>query len=113
MPDFRFERECRTPYSECYTVDEVGRVDIHFGPSVVYATLCVTERLTQEEIRELIAEIDERLVLTMDPMREDLVVTVWVGREEGVYSEEELEAEEEEEEEPEDNGYLNEPFRGA
>jgi hypothetical protein len=49
----------------------------------------------------------------MDPMREDLVVTVWVGREEGVYSEEELEAEEEEEEEPEDNGYLNEPFRGA
>ncbi len=107
MGGFHFERECRTPYSECYTIeldeDEVGRVDIHYGTSVVYATLVVTERLTQDEIRELIGEIDERLVLTMDPMREDFVVTVWVGREEGVYSEEG----DEEEEEYEGDGYLN------
>jgi len=107
MGGFHFERECRTPYSECYTVeldeDEVGRVDIHYSPTVVYATLCVTERLTQDEIRQLIGEIDERLVLTADPMREDFVVTVWVGREEGVYSEEE---EEEEEEEFEGNGHM-------
>ena len=104
MGGFHFERECRTPYSECYTVeldeDEVGRVDIHYSPTVVYATLCVTERLTQDEIRQLIGEIDERLVLTTDPMREDFVVTVWVGREEGVYSEEE------EEEEFEGNGHM-------
>ena len=35
MPDFSFEREVRTPYSEAYTIREddrpVGRVDIHFA----------------------------------------------------------------------------------
>ncbi len=110
MGGFHFERECRTPYSECYTIelddDEVGRVDLHYGPEVVYATLVVSERLTQDEIRQLIGEIDERLVLSTDPLREDFVVTVWVGREEGVYSDEEGDEEEDEDEEFEGNGYM-------
>ncbi|MBI1885223.1 MAG: hypothetical protein HYS09_02740 [Chloroflexi bacterium] len=106
MGGYTFERECRTANSECYTLerdgDEVGRVDIHYTPTVAYATLCVTERLTDEETRELIGEIDERLVLTNDPFREDFVVTVWAGREEAVYSDEDLEEEEDEEEEEEE-----------
>ncbi|MCS7276460.1 MAG: hypothetical protein NZ695_05545 [Dehalococcoidia bacterium] len=111
MGGFHFEREYRTPYSECYTIelneDEVGRVDLHYGTEVVYATLVVSERLTQDEIRQLIGEIDERLVLTSDPLREDFVVTVWVGREEGVYSDEDQEEEEDEEDEEfEGNGYM-------
>ncbi len=108
MSEYQFERECRTAQSECYTVerdgDEVGRVDIHYTPTVAYATLCVIERLTDDEIRELIGEVDERLVLTTDPFREDFVVTVWAGREEAVYSDEDLEGEEEEEEEEEIEG---------
>ena len=66
----------------------------HFTPSVTYATLCLTEGFSEEDIQELIAQIDERLVMTTDPYREDLVVTVWTGRETGVYSDEDMDDEE-------------------
>ena len=115
MSEYHFERECRTAQSECYIIeledDEVGRVDIHYTPSMTYATLCVNESLTDEDMRELIGEIDERLVLTNDPFREDFVVTVWAGREAAVYSDEDFEGEDEEEEEEEDlegNGHRGE-----
>jgi len=108
MSGYHFERESRTPNSESYVVemdgDEVGRVDIHFTANMAYATLCILERLVDEEVRELIGEIDERLVMTTDPFREDFVVTVWAGRETGVYSDEDLE---DEEEEFEGNGHMN------
>ncbi len=36
MPDFVFEREVRTPYSEAYAILDddrpVGRADVHFTP---------------------------------------------------------------------------------
>jgi len=109
MSGYHFERECRTANSECYTIeldgDEIGRVDIHFTPSMAYATLCVEERLSEEEVRELIGEIDERLILTTDPFREDLVVTVWAGHEAGVYSDEDFEEVGGEEEEIEGDGH--------
>jgi hypothetical protein len=108
MADYVFERECRTPHSECYIIasgeEDVGRVDIHFTPSMAYATLCLGENLTEDEIRELVEEIDERMVMTTDPFREDFVVTVWAGREAAVFSDEELEGDEEEEE-MEGNGH--------
>ncbi len=93
MADHHFERESRTPFSEAYGIeqsgDAIGRVDIHFTPSdVVYATLCVPPDFDEEELQDLIAEIDESLVLTADPYREDFVVTVWRGVNAGVYSEE-------------------------
>lgn len=101
MAEYQFERESRTPYSESYIItsgsDDVGRVDIHFTSSAAYATLCVPENFGEEEVQELIGTIDERLVLTTDPYREDFVVTVWSGRQAGVYSEEEAEEESEEE----------------
>lgn len=110
MPDYVFERECRTPHSECYIIgsgdEEIGRVDIHYTPSIAYATLCIGEDMTEEDIRELVEEIDERLVLTTDQFREDFVVTVWAGRESAVFSDEDFETEEEEEEEDvEGNGH--------
>jgi len=111
MSGYQFERECRTPQSESYIVEldeeEVGRIDIHYTNSVAYATLCVPESLTSEDIRELISEVDERLILTTDPFREDFVVTVWAGRESAVFSDEDFEDEtdDEDEEEPEGNGY--------
>ena len=102
MTGYQFERECRTPQSESYIVElddeEVGRIDIHYTNSVAYATLCVPESLTDEDIRELISEVDERLVLTTDPFREDFVVTVWAGRESAVFSDEDFEGEDEEDE---------------
>jgi hypothetical protein len=98
MPEYRFERECRTPFSEVYSViadeEQVGRVDLHFTPTEVYATLCVGENMTTEGIRNLIDTIDEELVMTADVVREDFIVTVYQGREAGVFSDEELEEEE-------------------
>ena len=93
MGDYQFERESRTPYSEAYAIDDggdvIGRVDIHFNSaSMVHATLCVPQDFEEDDIEDLIAEIDERLVLTSDPHREDFVVTVWRGVQAGVFSEE-------------------------
>ncbi len=92
MP-YRFEREARTPHSEVYVIEndegeEIGRIDIHFTPSVVYGTLCVGDNLDEDGVQDMISQIDERLVMTADPYREDFVVTVWAGRESGVYSDE-------------------------
>jgi hypothetical protein len=108
MAEYQFERESRTPFSESYSIEEsgdaVGRVDIHFtASSIVYATLCVPADFDEDDVEDLIGEVDERLVLTTDPYRDDFIVTVWRGAPAGVYSEEE-EEEEEEEDEEEGNG---------
>lgn len=104
MGEYTFEREARTPYSEVFTIEgddgsDVGRVDLHYTPTITYATLCVGEALTEDDVQDLIGQIDERLVMTSDPYREDFIVTVWTGRESGVYSDEDETDEEEDEEE--------------
>ena len=90
MADYYFERDCRTPYSESYTIlqDEhsVGRVDLHFTPNMVHGTLCVLENQTQEEIQELIETIDEELVDAVGVHREEFVVHVYQGLDVGVYT---------------------------
>jgi len=92
MTDYRFEREARTPYSEVFTIDDgehsLGRVDIHYTSSATYATLAVHQSLQDEGVQALIAAIDERIVSTADPYREDFVVTVWRGEEFGVFADE-------------------------
>ncbi len=92
MPEYRFEREARTPHSECYAIEDaehsLGRVDLHYTASVAYATLAVHHSLDDEAVQDLIAAIDERLVSTADPYREDFIVTVWRGEESGVYADE-------------------------
>lgn len=97
MAGFQFDRECRTFTSESFIIEledeEIGRVELHYTPSVTYGTLCVLESITEEEIRALISEIDERFVLTNDPFREDFMVTVWNGREHANYSDEDFEDE--------------------
>jgi hypothetical protein len=99
MAEYRFERECRTTHSEAYLIvageEQVGKVDIHFTPSIVYATLCVGEKVSQDDIQDLIDTIDEDLVMSADVARDDFIVTVYQGREVGVFSDEEFEEEEE------------------
>ncbi len=94
MPEHRFVREARTPYSESYSIEDadhsLGRVDLHFTSSVAYGTLIVHEAIADEEIEDLIGEIDEQLVMTADPYREDLVMTVWRGEEVGVFADDSL-----------------------
>jgi hypothetical protein len=88
---FNFEREARTPQSEAFIIEsdgeEIGRVDLHYSNATAYATLCVPSDFVDQQIEELIGEIDERLVMSWEPLRDDFVVTVWSGREVGVFSE--------------------------
>lgn len=94
MANYRFERECRTPQSEAYLIiageDRIGRIDIHFTPSIVYATLCVGENISTEEAQDIIDVIDEELVMSADVARDDFIVTIYQGREVGVFSDEEF-----------------------
>jgi hypothetical protein len=107
MPSYQFEREARTPQSEAYAVikdgREIGRIDIHYTSDLVSATLCAPEDTSENDLQELIGEIDDRLVMTTEPFREDFVVTVWLGRQAGVFSEE---FDEEIDEDVEGNGHL-------
>ena len=85
-----FEREYRTETSEAYSLWEddglVGRVDLHYQGTNVYASLCTTADADEERIQAIIDAVDERLVMTADPLREDFIVTVWKGSPAGVYS---------------------------
>ncbi len=107
MATYVFERETRTTQSETFVIEsdgeEIGRVDLHYSGSTAFATLCVPESFDDAAIEELIGEIDERLVMSWDPLRDDFIVTVWAGHEVGVFSEsgddedDELDFEEDEE----------------
>ena len=90
---FQYERESRTSHSECFLIEnESGsgaRIDLHYTPSIVYGTLCVPSDWSDDDIQDVIADVDDKVVRTADPFREDFVVTVWSGGEVGVYSDEE------------------------
>ncbi len=90
---FHYERESRTQNSECYLIENEGgssaRADLHYTPSIVFGTLCVPKDWSENDIQDVIAEIDDTIVRTADPFRDDFVVTVWSGEEVGVYSDEE------------------------
>ncbi len=90
MAKFQFERECRTPHSECYTVLQedtpVGRVDIHFADPVVHATLSIAESLTSDETQDLVDTVDEELIDSVGITRQEVIVHVHQGRDLGVFS---------------------------
>ena len=90
MGNFDFERECRTPNSECYTILEgestIGRVDIHYADSVIHATLNVAESLTTEAIQDLIDTMEQDLMDAVGITRQEIIVHVHQGRDLGVFS---------------------------
>ena len=104
MEAARFERQVRTESSEIFSVyggaRRVGRVDLHYARFEAHGTLLLEVELTDDEIQQLIDQIDEELVQTHDPEREDFLVTVFKAEELGFYSDE-YESEEEEEDEEE------------
>ena len=97
MDDIRFERHFRTPYSEGYYImqgnnlqsnNRLGTVDIHFTTSAVHGTLILERELEEADLTKLIEQIDEDLVLSADMPREDFLVSVYVGKDVGFYSDE-------------------------
>ena len=92
MEAARFERTVRTESSEIFVIyggaRRVGRVDLHYGRFEVHATLLVEVDLSDDELQQLIDQLDEELVQTHDPEREDFLVTVFKSEELGFYSDE-------------------------
>jgi hypothetical protein len=78
-----------------------GRVDLHFGASVVHGVLIVERDLSDEDLHGLVQRIDDDLVWTADLPREDFLVTVYHGTETGVISDRD-DTEDDEEDEDED-----------
>jgi hypothetical protein len=94
-----FEREYRTPHSEAYTIFEgvgiVGRIDLHFTGTDVLGTLCTTADADEARIKLLLEAIDERLVMTADKYRDDLIISVWRGSPAGTFSDADANTDEE------------------
>ncbi len=90
MGKYSFERECRTPYSECYTVlgdsAPVGRVDIHYAEEAIHATLSIVESLTSDNVQELVDTIGDQLVDSVGIAKHEMIVHVHQGRDIGVFS---------------------------
>ena len=99
--DLRYDRVCRTPQSEAYLLSEgdapFGRIDLHFGTSVVHGVLIIERDLSDEDLHGLVQRIDDDLVWTADRPRDDFLVTVYQGTERGVISDGDEEDSEEEE----------------
>jgi hypothetical protein len=97
MDDIRFERHFRTPSSEGYYImqgdslhnsSRLGTVDLHFTSTTVHGTLILERELEETDLAKLIEQIDEDLVLSADVPREDFLVSVYVGKDVGFYSDE-------------------------
>ena len=97
MEDIRFERHFRTPYSEGYYImqganlqsnNRLGTIDIHFTTTAVHGTLILERELEETDLTKLIEQIDEDLVLSADMPRDDFLVSVYVGKDVGFYSDE-------------------------
>jgi hypothetical protein len=103
FPELRYDRVCRTSHSEAYLLSQgdapFGRVDLHFGASVVHGVLIVERDLSDQELHDLVQRIDDDLVWTADMSREDFLVTVYRGTETGVISDRDAEDEDEDEDE--------------
>ncbi|HZS75648.1 MAG TPA: hypothetical protein VFA41_03475 [Ktedonobacteraceae bacterium] len=70
------------------TSNRLGTIDLHFTTTTVHGTLIIERELDESEITKLIEQIDEDLVLTADVPREDFLVSVYIGKDVGFYSDE-------------------------
>ncbi len=81
----RYDRVCRTADSEAFLLSEgeepLGRVDLHYGASVVHALLVLERELDEDTLHAVVERVDDDLVWTSDRPRDDFLVTVYVGHE--------------------------------
>ena len=68
--------------------NRLGTVDIHFTTTAVHGTLILERELEEADLTKLIEQIDEDLVLSADMPRDDFLVSVYIGRDVGFYSDE-------------------------
>lgn len=86
----RFERQYRTPRSEGYHLlrqdHRIGHLDLHFTHRDVHASLVLLEDLAEDAVLDIVEQIDDSLVLSAEVPRDDLLITVYRGREVGFYT---------------------------
>jgi hypothetical protein len=89
VSDLRYDRLYRTVTSEGYLISDgeqpLARLELHFATTAVYGLLLFEREPGDREIREIIGQIDEDIVWTASVPREDFVVSVYTGRELGVF----------------------------
>ena len=89
MP-FDYEREVRTANSEAYLILEgenaVGRIDTHFLPGIAHVAIAVDQRLTADQIEEIISDIDADMLNTVGTERDSHMYHVFQGAEIRVFS---------------------------
>jgi len=68
--------------------NRLGVVDIHFTTTAVHGTLVLERELDEADLTKLIEQIDEDIVLSADMPRDDFLVSVYVGKDVGFYSDE-------------------------
>lgn len=66
----------------------LGTIDIHFTTTAVHGTLILERELEEADLSKLIEQIDEDLVLSADMPRDDFLVSVYIGKDVGFYSDE-------------------------
>src|SRR5882757_9602085 len=107
FPDLRYDRVCRTSHSEAYLLSEgddpFGRIDLHFGSSVVHGVLIVERDLADQDLHGLVQRIDDDLVWTADQPREDFLITVYRGSETGVISDRDSDESDDDDEDDDDD----------
>ena len=90
MAKYDFQRETRTPFSECYIImlddSAVGRLDVHFADPIVHATLNVEEVVTSDGVQDIIDDIEAELLDAVGIHRQEIIIHVHQGRDLGVYS---------------------------
>ncbi len=90
LDDIRFDRRLRTSSSEGYYVvagqTRIAVADLHFSTTTVHCTLILEQELDRPALARLIDQIDEDLVLSADIPRDNFIVTVYTGKEVGLFS---------------------------
>ena len=101
FPDLRYDRVCRTPSSEAFLLSDgdtpLGRVDLHYGTSVVHGVLVVEADVSDDDVHALAQRIDDDLVWSADQPREDFLLTVYRGSEAAIISDHDGEDDEDDE----------------
>jgi hypothetical protein len=91
---YRYDRHVRTPYSEGYEIHEdgrrVGHVDLHYASQEVYASLILEREMDEDSLLALIEQLDNDLVLSSEMPRQDFLVSVYAGRDIGLYNDDYL-----------------------
>jgi hypothetical protein len=105
VPLLRFVRVVRTANSEQYILwDEdtrLGQIDIHYNMDLIHATLVLEKELDAMAQNAVIEQIDEEIITSYLPRfeRENLLITIYYGREQEPYADGEPEVDDEGEEE--------------